>query len=52
MYNYVRKKTTKGLKCCLIVANMQTVALAIVVTGRYVLQQKIKNVKKNSFKGE
>jgi len=51
-YNHARKKTTKGLKYCLRVANMQTVALAIVVTGRYVLQLKTKNVKKNSFKGE
>jgi hypothetical protein len=31
--NSANKKTTKGLKYCLRVANMQTVALAIVVTG-------------------
>jgi len=32
--NYHNRKTTKGLKIRLKVASMQTVALAIVVTGR------------------
>jgi len=31
---------------------MQTVALAIVVTGRLCVATEDKNVKKNSFKGE
>jgi hypothetical protein len=40
------KKTTKRLKDSVIVVIMQTVALAIVVTGRYVLQQVTEDVKK------